>query len=91
MPCKGIECGEMGPKLGWGSKENGWCIFKNVRIPRANLLSKFISVDREGSFSIEGDLRVLYATMMSVRTQLLESAAFVLNSANVIAIRYSCV
>lgn len=68
MPCKGIECGEMGPKLGWHSKENGWCVFKNVRIPRKNLLSKFMSVDREGSFSIEGDLRVLYATMMSVRT-----------------------
>jgi len=72
MPCKGIKCGDMGPKLGWNSKENGWLIFDNVRIPRSNLLSRFINVDREGSFSIDGDLRVLYSTMMGIRSMLIE-------------------
>jgi len=91
MPCKGIKCGEMGPKLGWNSKENGWLSFEHVRIPRSQLLSKFICVDREGSFSIEGDLRTLYATMMGIRTMLVEQSPFALSIANTIAIRYSCV
>jgi acyl-CoA oxidase len=30
----GVECGDMGPKLGYHSKDNGWLIMKNVRIPR---------------------------------------------------------
>lgn len=91
MPCKGIKCGEMGPKLGWNSKENGWLSFDHVRIPRSQMLSKFVSVDREGSFSIEGDLRVLYATMMGIRSMLIEQAPYQLSVALTIAIRYSCV
>ena len=34
----GIKCGDMGPKLGYGSKDNGWLTFDNVKIPRDNLL-----------------------------------------------------
>jgi len=72
MPMKGIRSGDMGPKLGWNSKENGWMQFDHVRIPRTQMLSKFVSVDREGCFSVEGDLRVLYGTMMSIRALLVE-------------------
>jgi hypothetical protein len=28
---------------------------------------KFVSVDKEGTFSIEGDLRSLYSVMMDIR------------------------
>ena len=34
MPCEGIKCGDMGPKFGYNSKNNGWCSFDQVRIPR---------------------------------------------------------
>ena len=27
MPLKGIECGDMGPKMGYHSKNNGFCRF----------------------------------------------------------------
>ena len=27
MPLKGIRCGDMGPKMGYNSKNNGWCTF----------------------------------------------------------------
>lgn len=52
MPEKGIELGDMGPKLGYASKNNGWATFNQVRIPRENMLSKYVSVDKEGTFSI---------------------------------------
>ena len=34
MPLKGIDLGDMGPKFGYPSKNNGWLSFDNVRIPR---------------------------------------------------------
>jgi acyl-CoA oxidase len=37
----GIESGDVGPKFGYNSKDNGWLIFTNVRIPRTNLVSNF--------------------------------------------------
>ena len=36
----GISCGDLGPKQGWHAKNNGWCIFENVRIPREQMLMK---------------------------------------------------
>jgi acyl-CoA oxidase len=34
----GIKSGDMGPKLGYSSKENGWATFNNVRVSRSQLL-----------------------------------------------------
>jgi acyl-CoA oxidase len=31
----GIKTGDMGPKFGYGSKDNGWMTLDNVRIPRS--------------------------------------------------------
>jgi len=33
---KGIKTGDLGPKYGYSSKDNGWATFDNVRIPRTN-------------------------------------------------------
>lgn len=63
----GVRGGDIGPKMGYVSTNNGWCTFDNVRIPRDWMPMKYISVDREGSFSIEGDLRVLFSIMMNIR------------------------
>jgi len=34
----GIKCGDMGPKFGYHSKDNGWLAFDHVRIPRDQML-----------------------------------------------------
>ena len=81
----------MGPKLGYHSKDNGWLIMKEVRIPRANMLQRFINVDREGSVSITGDLRILYSTMLYIRTSMLVGGYKYLACALVISLRYSAV
>lgn len=44
----GIEIGDIGPKYGANDKDNGYCIFTNVRIPRRNMLMRFVSVDKQG-------------------------------------------
>lgn len=85
----GIEAGDMGPKMGYNSKNNGWCTFKNVRIPRENMPMKYVSVDKEGNFGIEGDMRVLYSVMMDIRTQLLQHSGLMLLRAVTVGMRYS--
>jgi len=91
MPCKGVELGDIGPKFGYKSKCNGWASFNQVRIPRSQLLAKYTKIDREGNFSIEGDVRILYSVMMDIRTQLGLWSSVILFKALMIGGRYSCV
>lgn len=50
IPMAGIEIGDIGPKYGYGAKDNGFMRFNNYRIPRTNMLSKYTSVDEKGNF-----------------------------------------
>lgn len=43
-PMPNVEVGDIGPKIGFFSKDNGYLILNNVRIPRKNMLRRFISV-----------------------------------------------
>lgn len=47
---KGVKAGDMGPKFGYNSKNNGWCSFDQVRIPRDQMLMRFAKVERDGKF-----------------------------------------
>lgn len=64
---KGVNAGDIGPKIGYHSKNNGWCTFDNVRIPRDQMMMKYTKVERDGTFSINGDIRGLYSIMMDIR------------------------
>lgn len=46
QPLKGIEVGDIGPKNGFQSKDNGYVIFNNIRIPRKNMLMKYHVVSK---------------------------------------------
>lgn len=87
----GIKTGDIGPKLGYSSKDNGWMTIDNVRIPRDQMLQRFIKVDRDGSVSMQGDQRVLYSTMMLIRVSILVQSKLYLAKALTIALRYSVV
>ena len=56
----GIEVGDLGAKLGYNVIDNAFLSFNNVRIPRTDLLSRFVFVDKDGSFSIKGDPKMVY-------------------------------
>jgi acyl-CoA oxidase len=38
-PFPGVEVGDLGSKLGYASKDNGYLLFNKYRIPRTNLVS----------------------------------------------------
>ena len=85
----GVKTGDIGPKLGWGSSDNGWGIFNQVRIPRTNMLSRFSEVDKDGNFNVTGDLRVLYSIMVNIRSSIIYAAGKELIRGLKIAVRYS--
>jgi len=87
----GCESGDLGPKFGYQSKDNGFLRFNQYRIPRENLLSRFAEVLPSGEFKTKGDLRVLYSIMLYVRMQIIGYASRSLAQGLTIAARYSVV
>lgn len=60
LPVDGVKVGDIGPKLGYNTMDNGWLMFNKVRIPRTNMLSKFAYIDEEGSLEIRGNPKAIY-------------------------------
>lgn len=90
-PMPGIIIGEIGCKLGMNATNNGYLGFKNVRIPRMNMLMKNNKVLKDGTYIKAPSSKLTYGTMMFVRVVLVQDAANFLKKAVTIAIRYSAV
>ena len=88
LPLKGITVGDIGSKLGLNTRDNGYLKFDNVRIPREDMLMKYVKLDKEGNFSREGNDKIGYSTMMSMRLALIEGSYGPLSMASTIATRY---
>ena len=69
--------------------DNGYLSFKDVRIPRTNLLSRFVEVDKEGAFSLNGDPRMVYQIMVQTRLLVIYGSKYVLLTAARMATRYA--
>jgi acyl-CoA oxidase len=50
QPCTGVFIEDMGMKLGLNGVDNGRLMFKDVRIPRENMLNKLCDVTPNGEF-----------------------------------------
>ena len=88
-PLRGLEVGDIGPKYGYKDKDNGYMIFTNFRIPRTSLLSRFVSLDKEGNLNIQGDPKVAYSTMLFVRISLINYTWKLSISVCLVALRYA--
>ena len=42
-------------------------ILKNVRIPKDNMLSRYVKVSKEGEFTKKGDEKIAYLGMIKLR------------------------
>ena len=89
--CKGIKTGDLGPKFGYGSKDNGWMTLDHVRVPKSHMLSRFSGLDEEGNFQLNGDPRILYSTMLKTRVLIFCASQYITGGMLLIAIRYSVV
>lgn len=51
-PFAGVEVGDIGPKVGYNTKDNGYLILTNYRIPRTNMLMKYHKVSKNGEYKV---------------------------------------
>ena len=90
-PFEGVEVGDIGPKFGYGTKDNGFLRLNKVRIPRDHMLMKYAKVTRNGEFKRVGNPRVLYGVMMEIRSNFAINSFRQLGLSLTVAIRYSLV
>lgn len=62
-PLKGVTLGDIGSKYGYNTKDNGYLILDNVRIPHDHMLSKYFKVLPDGTIQKSGDDKIWHATM----------------------------
>jgi len=51
MPMPGVTVGDIGPKIGYLTQDNGFLVFDHVRVPRRAMLMRFAKVDEKGNYS----------------------------------------
>ncbi|OMH78577.1 putative peroxisomal acyl-coenzyme A oxidase, partial [Zancudomyces culisetae] len=92
-PLPGVYIGDIGPKFGVNVMDNGYLYLDHVRVPRINLLQKYINVSRDGTFSrIKGaDPRMTYISMVQLRTGIASGMGVLLARAVTVATRYTAV
>lgn len=91
QPLAGIKVGEIGPKLGMSSNDNGFLGFTNHRVPRDHLLMKHAQVLPDGTYVKPAMDKHSYGTMVFVRVAIVLDSVKHLQKAVTIATRYSAV
>jgi acyl-CoA oxidase len=89
QPLPGIELGDIGPKIGYNSKDNGYLIFDRVKIPREAMLNRYVKVHVDGRVEKRGNPRIMYATMMLIRKHISTSWPYLHGVAVATAAKYS--
>lgn len=64
-------------------------MFDSVRVPRTNMLCRFVHITKEGDFELRGNPKALYQTMVEIRYQIVGGAGHALRKALIIGLRYA--
>lgn len=92
QPLKGIAVGDIGPKYGYASMDNGYMLFDHYRVPKSAMLSRYAEVsDETGALMRRGHPAVVYGSLTFVRGQIIMHARLVLARAVTVAVRYCAV
>ncbi|XP_077990374.1 peroxisomal acyl-coenzyme A oxidase 1-like [Glandiceps talaboti] len=91
QPVKGVTIGDIGPKFGFNSNDNGFLRLDHVHIPRENMLMKYAQVLPDGTYVKPPRDKLAYGSMMYVRAVYIGACAEGLAMACTVAIRYSAV
>jgi acyl-CoA oxidase len=92
-PMKGVEVGEIGPKIAAGHTNIGFARFTKIRVPRFNMFQKLFKVTRNGEFIAPPPKvgKIKNISMMVMRVYNVQWAMRDVSKAAVIACRYSAV
>ncbi|PVU86201.1 hypothetical protein BB559_004411 [Furculomyces boomerangus] len=92
-PLPGVTVGDIGPKMGYNTMDNGFLNLNKVRVPRFNLLQKYVSVSRTGEVTRPANInsRASYGTMVLVRASIANNMGKQLAKGVTVAVRYTAV
>ncbi|BCR91142.1 fatty-acyl coenzyme A oxidase [Aspergillus chevalieri] len=92
QPLENVYVGDIGPKFGYNTMDNGFLLFNNHKIPHVNMLARFTRVDKETNQYVRpASPSLLYGTMTWVRSSIVLQAGGVLARGVTIAVRYCAV
>ncbi|KAF9431569.1 Peroxisomal acyl-coenzyme A oxidase 1 [Entomortierella beljakovae] len=87
----GIELGNIGPKIGFNTIDNGFMRINKARIPREQMMMRNSKVTREGTYIPAKNAKMNYSTMVIIRAGIVRNSGFALGQTLTVAIRYSMV
>jgi acyl-CoA oxidase len=91
-PLDGIVVGDIGPKYGYQSMDNGYMLFNNFKVPHNALLSRYSKVDpNTGEYSQPSNPAVVYGSLTFVRAQIIMHSRLILARAVTVATRYTSI
>ncbi|KAF4978174.1 hypothetical protein FZEAL_5419 [Fusarium zealandicum] len=91
-PLPNIHVGDIGPKFGYNTMDNGFLLFNKIKIPHVNMLSRFSGVDPEtGKYIRPSNPSLVYGTLTYVRSTIVLQSGSVLARGVTIATRYCAV
>lgn len=91
-PLEGRHVGDIGPKFGYNTMDNGFLLLNNVEIPHVNMMARFSQVDKNtGKYMAPPAAALVYGTMTWVRAGIVYEAGSVLARSVTIAMRYCAI
>lgn len=91
-PLPNVHVGDIGPKFGYNTMDNGFLLFKNVKIPHRNMLARFSSIDpNTNKYVRPSNPSLIYGTLTYIRSHIVLQSGSVLARGVTIATRYCAV
>jgi acyl-CoA oxidase len=92
QPLENVYVGDIGPKFGYNTMDNGFLLFNNVKVPHINMLARFSRIEKETGKYIRPALpSLVYGTLTWVRSNIVLQSGGVLARGVTIATRYAAV
>lgn len=91
-PLENIHVGDIGPKFGYNTMDNGFLLFNHVKIPHENMLARFSGVDPNTSKYVKpSNPSLVYGTLTWVRSNIVLQSGSTLARGVTIAVRYCAI
>lgn len=88
----GIYIGDIGPKMGYNTTDNGYMLFDHVKVPHFNQLARFAKVEADTAVYVPPKSSALtYGTLTWVRAGIVRNARTVLMRSVTVAVRYCAI
>lgn len=92
LPLPNIHVGDIGPKFGYNTMDNGFLLFNHVTIPHVNMLNRFSGIDPQtGEYIRPSNPALVYGTLTYIRSGIVLKSGSVLARGVTIATRYCAV